>query len=97
MYCLSMARTSWDEGLVQSNAYNDVKDDLEEKGSYGARNYRSWRDGLSLATFDDLPVTYMIILAANVAWLVFEIDKREPVSETRRPVWHRICDRSMLS
>ena len=30
-YCLSMARTSWDKRPWQSNAYDDVKDDLEEK------------------------------------------------------------------
>ena len=30
-YCLSMARTSWDKQPLQSNAYNDVRDDLEEK------------------------------------------------------------------
>jgi hypothetical protein len=30
-YCLSMARTSWDKRQLQSNAYDDVKDDLEEK------------------------------------------------------------------
>jgi len=30
-HCLSMARTSWDKQLWQSNAYDDVKDDLEEK------------------------------------------------------------------
>jgi hypothetical protein len=31
MYCLSMARTGSDKQLWQGNAYNDVKDDLEEK------------------------------------------------------------------
>jgi len=31
MYCLSMARMSWDKQPVQSNAYNDVGADLEEK------------------------------------------------------------------
>ena len=31
MYCLSMARTSWDKRQWQSNAYDDVKADLEEK------------------------------------------------------------------
>jgi len=30
-HCLSMAHTSWDKQALQSNAYNDVKDDLEEK------------------------------------------------------------------
>jgi hypothetical protein len=30
-YCLSMARTSWDKQPLQSNADNDVRDDLEEK------------------------------------------------------------------
>ena len=30
-HCLSMARTSWDKQPLQSNAYNDVRDDLEEK------------------------------------------------------------------
>ena len=30
-HCLSMARTSWDKQPVQSNAYNDVGEDLEEK------------------------------------------------------------------
>ena len=32
MYCLSMARTDWGkQGPWQGNAYNDIKDDLEEK------------------------------------------------------------------
>jgi hypothetical protein len=31
MYCLSMARTGWDQQPLQNNAYSDVKDDLEEK------------------------------------------------------------------
>jgi len=32
MYCLSMARTDWSkEGPWQGNAYNDIRDDLEEK------------------------------------------------------------------
>jgi hypothetical protein len=31
MYCLSMTRMSWDKRPWQSNAYDDVKDDLEEK------------------------------------------------------------------
>jgi hypothetical protein len=31
MYCLSMARMSWDKQPLQSNAYNDVQTDLEEK------------------------------------------------------------------
>jgi hypothetical protein len=31
MYCLSMARTSWDKQPLQNNAYNDVRGDLEEK------------------------------------------------------------------
>ena len=30
-HCLSVARTSWDKQPVQSNAYNDVEADLEEK------------------------------------------------------------------
>ena len=30
-HCLSMARTSSDKQSWQSNAYNDIKDDLEEK------------------------------------------------------------------
>jgi len=30
-HCLSMARTSWDKQPLQSNAYNDVEADLEEK------------------------------------------------------------------
>ena len=30
-YCLSMARMSWDKQPVQSNAYDDVRADLEEK------------------------------------------------------------------
>ena len=30
-HCLSMARTSWDKQPLQGNAYNDIKDDLEEK------------------------------------------------------------------
>ena len=30
-HCLSMARTSWDKQPVESNAYNDVEEDLEEK------------------------------------------------------------------
>jgi hypothetical protein len=30
-YCLSMTRRSWDKRPWQSNAYDDVKDDLEEK------------------------------------------------------------------
>ena len=30
-HCLSMARTSWDKRQLQSNAYDDVKADLEEK------------------------------------------------------------------
>jgi len=31
MYCLGMTRMSWDKRPVQSNAYNDVRADLEEK------------------------------------------------------------------
>jgi hypothetical protein len=31
MHCLSVARTSWDKGPVQSNGYDDVRGDLEEK------------------------------------------------------------------
>jgi hypothetical protein len=31
MYCLSMARTGWDKQPLESNAYNDVRADLEEK------------------------------------------------------------------
>ena len=31
MYCLSMARTSWDNKAWQSNAYDNVTADLEEK------------------------------------------------------------------
>ena len=31
MYCLSMTRMSWDKRRWQSNAYDHVKDDLEEK------------------------------------------------------------------
>jgi hypothetical protein len=31
MYCLSMTRMSWDNRPLQSNAYDEVKDDLEEK------------------------------------------------------------------
>jgi len=30
-HCLSMARTSWDKQSVQSNGYNDVEADLQEK------------------------------------------------------------------
>jgi hypothetical protein len=30
-HCLSMARTSWDEQPVQSNAYDDVEENLQEK------------------------------------------------------------------
>ena len=30
-YCLSMTRMSWDKRPWQSNAYDDVKDDLAEK------------------------------------------------------------------
>ena len=30
-HCLSMARTSWDKQPVQSNGYNDVEADLQEK------------------------------------------------------------------
>ena len=30
-YCLSMARMSWDKRPWQSNTYDDVKADLEEK------------------------------------------------------------------
>jgi len=31
MYCLSVARTSWDKQAWQSNTYDDVGADLEEK------------------------------------------------------------------
>jgi hypothetical protein len=31
MYCLSMTRMSWDKRPWQSNAYDEVRDDLEEK------------------------------------------------------------------
>ncbi len=31
MYCLSMMRMSWDRRPWQSNAYDEVKDDLAEK------------------------------------------------------------------
>ena len=31
MYCLSMTRLSWDKRPWQSNAYDDVRADLEEK------------------------------------------------------------------
>ena len=30
-YCLSRTRMSWDKQLWQSNAYDNVRDDLEEK------------------------------------------------------------------
>ena len=30
-HCLSMARTSWDKQPIQSNAYNEVNEDFEEK------------------------------------------------------------------
>jgi hypothetical protein len=30
-YCLGMTRMSWDKRPWQSNAYDEVKDDLEEK------------------------------------------------------------------
>jgi hypothetical protein len=30
-HCLSMAHTSWDKQVFQSNTYNDVQADLEEK------------------------------------------------------------------
>ena len=30
-YCLSMTRMRWDKQLWQSNAYDDVKDDLAER------------------------------------------------------------------
>ena len=30
-YCLTMARTGWNKRPWQSNAYDEVKDDLEEK------------------------------------------------------------------
>jgi hypothetical protein len=30
-HCLSMARTSWDKQPIQSNASNDVNEDVEEK------------------------------------------------------------------
>lgn len=30
-HCLSMARTSWDKEVWQSNAYGDVRADFEEK------------------------------------------------------------------
>jgi hypothetical protein len=30
-YCLSMARMSWDKRPWQSNSYDEVRDDLEEK------------------------------------------------------------------
>jgi len=31
MYCLSMTGMSWDKQPLQSNAYDEVKADLEEK------------------------------------------------------------------
>ena len=31
MYCLSMARTSWDKQPLQGNAYDDIAADVEEK------------------------------------------------------------------
>jgi hypothetical protein len=31
MYCLSMARMSWDKQPLQGNAYGDARADLEEK------------------------------------------------------------------
>jgi hypothetical protein len=31
MYCMSMARMSWDKQPLQGNAYDDVKADLDEK------------------------------------------------------------------
>ena len=30
-HCLSMARTSWDKQPLQSNAHNDVEENLDEK------------------------------------------------------------------
>src|SRR5262249_12578851 len=33
IHCLSVARTSWDKGPVQNNAYDDVRGDLEEKAA----------------------------------------------------------------
>lgn len=31
MHCLGVARASWDKGPVQSNGYDDIRADLEEK------------------------------------------------------------------
>ena len=51
-----MARMSWDKRPWQSNAYDDVKDDLEEKEAIEREITTPWRDGLSLATFGDIPI-----------------------------------------
>ena len=67
-HCLSMARTSWDKQPLQSNAYNDVKDDLEEKEAIeqeitrrGVTDYH-WPPSGNIDT-------YMIIVTANVGLL----------------------------
>jgi hypothetical protein len=51
-HCLSMARTSWDKEPLQSNTYNDVRADLEEKEAIeqeitrrGVTNYHSAPSG----------------------------------------------------
>jgi hypothetical protein len=51
-----MARTSWDKQPLQSNAYNDVEADLEEKEAIEQEITRRWRDGLSLATFGHISI-----------------------------------------
>jgi hypothetical protein len=57
MYCLSMTRTSWDKQPLQSNAYDDVSADLEEKE---AIEREIARRGVT-AYHSPAPVTYQYI------------------------------------
>ena len=74
-----MTRRSSDKRSWQSNAYDEAEHDLEEKEAI-ERDYEPWRDGLSLATFSDIPIGHIISVTASVGLLPCEIRKREPTS-----------------
>jgi len=81
-HCLRMARTSWDKQVWQSNTYNDVRDDLEEKE---AIEREITRRGVRIITghlrahID----TYMIVVTASVGLLPSEILKKSPYHRIR--------------
>ena len=75
MYCLSMARMSWDKQPLQGNAHDDVQADLDEKEAIereitrrGVTNYH-WPPSATNPYAHD-------IVTANVGLLPSEIGKK---------------------